>query len=109
MTVKDRIQNLARRAAHGDNVAHLVTLAFASLVLLLTVLLVVELTGSSALSRARLGWQFLWTSNWDPVAEDFGALPFIYGTLVTSFLALLLAVPVGVGAALFLSELASRK
>jgi phosphate transport system permease protein len=100
------MHSLARRGARGDAAAHLVTLVFASLVLLVTVLLVVELTGSSALSRSRLGWQFLWTGNWDPVAEDFGALPFIYGTLVTSLLALLMAVPVGIGAALFLSELA---
>lgn len=104
--MKARIQDVARRAVRGDTLAHLVVLAFASLVLLVTVLLVVELFGSSALSRAKLGWQFLWTSNWDPVAEDFGALPFVYGTVVTSLLALLLAVPVGVGAALFLSELA---
>ncbi len=86
--------------------AHLVTLIFASSVLLVTVLLVVELFNSSAPSRMKLGWQFLWSTNWDPVAEDFGALPFIYGTVVTSFLALLIAVPMGVGAALFLSELA---
>ncbi len=107
--MKSRIHKLARHAVRGDAVAHLVTLAFASLVLLVTVLLVVELYQSSALSRARLGWQFLWTSNWDPVLEDFGALPFIYGTAVTSFLALLMAVPMGVGAALFLSELAPPK
>jgi len=43
---------------------------------------------------------------WDPVSEEFGALPFIYGTVVSSFLALLVAVPLGVGAAIFLSELA---
>ena len=47
-------------------------------------------------------------STWDPVAGDFGALPFIYGTLVTSALALLIAVPLGLGAAIFLAELAPR-
>ncbi len=46
---------------------------------------------------------------WDPVAEDFGALPFIFGTLVSSALALLIAVPLGIGVAIFLSELAPRK
>src|SRR6201999_4128025 len=45
-------------------------------------------------------------TNWDPTAEDFGALPFIYGTVLTSFIALLISVPLGVGAAIFLSELA---
>ena len=46
---------------------------------------------------------------WDPVAGDFGALPFIYGTVVTSLLALLIAVPLGLGAAIFLAELAPAK
>jgi phosphate transport system permease protein len=56
----------------------------------------------------RFGWAFVVTSNWDPVAEQFGALPFIFGTLASSLLALLLAVPLGLGAAIYLSELAPR-
>jgi phosphate transport system permease protein len=52
------------------------------------------------------GLRFLVTSTWDPVQEEFGALPFVYGTLVSSLLALLIAVPLGLGAAIFLSELA---
>jgi len=47
--------------------------------------------------------------NWDPVAGDFGALPFIYGTVVTSAIALFIAVPMGVGASIFLAELAPRR
>ena len=54
------------------------------------------------------GWGFVTGSSWDPVAEKFGALPFIYGTLMTSLLALVVAVPVGLGAAIFLAELAPR-
>jgi phosphate transport system permease protein len=54
----------------------------------------------------QFGWRFIVTSNWDPVAESFGALPFIYGTLVSSFLAMLIAVPLGIGAAIYLAELA---
>ncbi len=72
-------------------------------------LLVVELYGSSALTREKFGWGFLLSRNWDPVAEKFGALPFIYGTVVTSLVALLIAVPLGVGAAIFLAELAPPK
>ena len=101
-TVRERL----RRLRSGDQVAHLVTLIFASSVLLITVMLVVELYDSSALSRLQLGWHFLVSGSWDPVTGDFGALPFIYGTVVTSTVALLLAVPLGVGAAIFLSELA---
>jgi len=95
-----------RKLRGGDAVAHLVTLAAASSVLLITVLLVVELYGSSAPSRHKLGWGFLLSSHWDPVADNFGALPFIYGTVVTSLVALLIAVPLGLGAAIFLAELA---
>jgi phosphate transport system permease protein len=54
----------------------------------------------------QFGWSFIYTSNWDPVAESFGALPFIYGTLLSSLLAMLMAVPLGVGAAIYLAELA---
>ena len=98
-----------RRLHDGDAVAHLVTLIFASSVLLVTSLLVYELWVDSAFSRQEFGWGFLFTSTWDPVFENFGAWPFVYGTLVTSALALLLAVPVGLGAAIFLAELAPPK
>ena len=53
-----------------------------------------------------MGWAFLFSSQWDPVAEKFGALPFIYGTVITSVLALLISLPLGLGAAIFLAELA---
>jgi phosphate transport system permease protein len=52
----------------------------------------------------RYGFSFLTTSAWNPVENDYGALPMVYGTLVSSFIALLLAVPIGVGTAVFLSE-----
>lgn len=97
---------LLRRLRSGDEIAHLITLLFAASVILVTSLLVYELWVNSALSRHRFGWAFFVTRVWDPIFEQFGALPFIYGTLVTSFLALLIAVPLGVGAALFLAELA---
>src|SRR5262245_41265761 len=54
------------------------------------------------------GLQFLYTSVWDPVAERFGAVPFIYGTVVSSLLALLISVPLGLGAAIYLAELAPQ-
>src|SRR5207248_955102 len=55
------------------------------------------------------GFSFLWGRTWDPVTNKFGALPFIYGTVITSFLALLISVPLGVGAAIYLAELAAPK
>lgn len=102
----DRWRGVWRRLRSGDAIAHAVTLVVASSVLLVTVLLVAELYGSSALSRAKFGWSFLFTRTWDPIGAQFGALPFVWGTVVTSLLALLIAVPVGVGAAIFLAELA---
>jgi phosphate transport system permease protein len=90
----------------GDEVAHLVTFLFAACILLLTAFLVWELWVQSAESRAKFGFHFLFTSNWDPVSGDFGALPFIYGTVVTSVVALIISTPLGVGAAIFLAELA---
>jgi phosphate transport system permease protein len=78
-------------------------------ILLITALLVYELFINSAESRSKFGWTFLITSTWDPVNNQFGALPFIYGTLVSSALALLIGIPLGVGAAIFLAELAPPK
>jgi phosphate transport system permease protein len=77
-------------------------------VLAITAVITYELCRNSQLSIARFGWSFLWGTTWDPIAEQFGALPFLYGTLVTSAVALLIAVPMGLGVAVFLSELAPR-
>src|SRR5579872_2621004 len=90
----------------GDQIAHLVTFLFAASVFLVTVFLVYELWVHSALSRHKFGFSFLTGRVWDPVADQFGASPFIYGTILTSVLALVISVPLGVGAAIFLSELA---
>jgi len=97
------------RLRNGDEIAHLITLVFASSILLITTMLVWELWVNCHLSRALFGWAFFRTSTWDPVFNNFGALPFIYGTLVTSVLSLILAVPLGLAAAIFLSELAPRR
>src|SRR5216683_161466 len=94
------------RLRNGDEVAHLITLIFAAAILLIAGLLVLELFRSSGEARHKFGWVFFFTSKWDPVAGQFGALPFIYGTLITAAVALVLSVPLGLGAAIFLSELA---
>ncbi len=101
-----RAQSFQQRLKAGDDLAYLVTLAAASSIVLITGLLVWELFKNSAVSRHQFGWSFLTTSTWDPVAGQFGALPFIYGTVVTSTLALAIGIPLGVGAAIFLAELA---
>jgi len=97
------------RLRRGDEVAYTLTLTCALSILAITALLVFELYTNSAETRHKFGWSFLSTSVWDPVAGEFGALPFIYGTVVTSALALLIGIPLGVGAAIFLAELAPAK
>ncbi|HEY6442070.1 MAG TPA: phosphate ABC transporter permease subunit PstC [Candidatus Acidoferrales bacterium] len=99
---------LLRRLAIGDEVAHLVTLIFAFSIILITSLLVYQLWLESASSRHQFGWHFWVSRTWDPVFEHFGAAPFIYGTLVTSAISLTIALPLGLAAAVFLSELAPR-
>ncbi len=69
------------------------------------VLIVYELVAGSALSWHAFGFKFLVGSDWNPVTESFGALPFIYGTLVSSLLALVIAVPLAVGVAVFTTEM----
>src|ERR1700689_4487210 len=102
-------RSFLRRLTDGDEIAHLITLVFAASILLVTALLVYRLWVDSSAARHAFGWHFFFTSTWDPVSGDFGALPFIFGTLVTSALALIIAVPLGLGAAIFLAELAPRR
>jgi len=64
-----------------------------------------QLTISSSLSLHKFGVGFFFRSAWDPVNGNFGALPFIFGTLVTSFLALLISVPLAIGVAVFITEM----
>jgi phosphate transport system permease protein len=97
------------RMREGDEIARMITFLFAASVVLVTLLLVFELWQGSALPRHKFGFHFFVTSVWDPIFDQFGALPFIYGTLVTSGVALLLAVPLGIGAAIFLAELAPAR
>jgi phosphate transport system permease protein len=101
--------NIAKRRFGGDEVAYGFTLAFALAILGITILLVWELWVKSAASREAFGFGFVTSSMWNPVTNKFGALPFIYGTVITSFVALLISVPLGVGAAIYLSELARPK
>jgi phosphate transport system permease protein len=100
---------LFRRLRSGDEIARLITLVFALVVVAIVVVLVSQLWMNSAEARHHFGLTFFWTTTWDPVFSHFGALPFVFGTLVTSALGLLIAVPLGLGAAIFLAELAPRR
>jgi phosphate transport system permease protein len=105
-------QSVAARMAppsrFGDKAFEWLTLGMALVVILLVFLIGWQLARGSSAAIQKFGFRFLTTSTWDPVAEQFGALPFIYGTVVSSLIALLIAVPLSVGTAVYLTELAPR-
>jgi phosphate transport system permease protein len=96
---------MARSAKTGDLGFRLGTGAFALVLVLIVCAIGYELTRQSMLSIEKFGFGFWRTEVWDPVAGEFGALPFIWGTLYSSILALVLATPIALGIAVFISEL----
>lgn len=96
------------RAQLGDRLFRFVATSFGAVVFVIILWIGFGLYRQSALTRDRFGWSMLFTSTWDVPHQIYGALPFIYGTIVTSVIALVIAVPIGVGAALFLTEIAPR-
>ncbi len=94
------------RARLGDRLFRGVTFLLAAAVVLLLALMTLKLFEAARPAIEAFGVAFLYGADWDPVAESYGALPFIYGTLVSSALALLIAVPLSLGVAVFLAELA---
>jgi len=93
----------------GDRAFKLATGSFAALVLALPLVMIALLYSASRPAIEKFGPGFLTGTTWDPVREEFGALPFIWGTVVSSLIALLIAVPVSLGVAIFLSELCPQK
>jgi phosphate transport system permease protein len=83
-------------------------LACAMGVLGLLALIVYELVMGSQLSWHAFGWSFFWGRDWNPVEDHYGALPFVYGTLVSSLLALIIAVPLSIGVAVFTTEMCPK-
>ena len=101
------LERVRRAWQHGDRLYRFLLAAAALLVIALVVGIGYELWQNSVLARQAFGWKFLVTSEWDPaLSETFGALPFILGTLITSTIALLIAIPLGIGTAVFLAEIA---
>ncbi len=93
----------------SDGVFRAVITACGLAVLGVLVLIVYELVVRSSLSWHAFGLKFFAASDWDPVSEQFGALPFIYGTLVSSLVALVIAVPISIGVAVFTTEMCPKK
>jgi len=95
-------------AKHDDKLFRLSTGIVAASVLLIVAGIAATLIQGSWLSLRQFGFGFWRTRTWDPVAGQFGALPFIWGTLYSSLLALLLSTPIALGIAVFLAELSPR-
>jgi phosphate transport system permease protein len=96
------------RANHGDRVFKGLLTVAALAVPILLAFLVFELWDGARMAIGQFGFDFVTTSVWDPVAERFGALPLIFGTLISSLLALLIAVPLSLGVAIYLTEFAPK-
>src|SRR5215467_8530108 len=105
-TIRPAQAEMSPPSRFGDKAFEWLTLAMAFAVVVLIILVGWELWSGSLLAMKKFGVRFLVTSTWDPVAEQFGALPFIYGTLVSSLIALIIAVPLGIATAAYLTELA---
>jgi phosphate transport system permease protein len=93
----------------GDAVFKWATLLFAASIPLFFFGIFLMLVANSWLSMKTFGFGFIFGTVWDPVRSQYGALPFIYGTLVSSFLALVIAVPLGLGCAVYFSEISCSK
>jgi len=108
---RGRLGGLWRHASSGevpDRIFQFVIVICGLAVLGILGLIIYELVVRSGLSWHTFGFRFFVGRDWDPVAEEFGALPFIYGTLVSSLLALLIAVPLAIGVAVFTTEMCPR-
>ena len=104
--VKNR--QISRRTGFSDKIFSNVTIIFALVIVAILIGLVIVLVTGAMPAITRFGFSFFTSSTWDPVKEVFGALPAIYGTLLSSLIGLLIAVPISLGAAIFLVELSPK-
>ena len=95
---------LSETGSTGDAIFRLILFLSVLLVLVILVAMIVNMAANSVLSIRAFGFSFLTGRTWNPVSGQFGALPFVYGTIVSSLLGLLIAVPLSIGVAIFLVE-----
>ncbi|HEY8256529.1 MAG TPA: phosphate ABC transporter permease subunit PstC [Gemmatimonadales bacterium] len=95
-------------SSYGDRIFKLILAAGAIVIPVLLAFLVFELWTGARLAIDKFGFQFVTNSSWDPVAEEFGAFPLIFGTLISSLIALVIAVPLSLGVAIYLTEFAPK-
>jgi phosphate transport system permease protein len=100
--IRDKSSRWADTAFHGA------MLACGLAVLVLVGVIIYELVTKGGLAWHAFGWKFFFSRDWDPVNNQFGALPFVYGTIVSSILALIISVPLAIGVAVFITEMSPR-
>lgn len=105
----EKHRKLPLRTRLADKSFRVLMLACASSVLGVVALILMELISQSRLAQQKFGLHFFVTTTWDPVAGNFGAAPFIYGTVVSSFAALVIAVPLAVGLAVYITEMCPKQ
>ena len=93
------------RARWADALFRMILTVFGFVIVLFVAAIAMKLLVSALPAIQKFGLSFLWTSRWDPVHGVFGALPFLYGTLVSSAIALIIGVPISLGVAIYLAEL----
>jgi phosphate transport system permease protein len=110
--VGDPARVIPRRSSRGSRIAdlgfHGLVWLCSAAVLAIVGFILIQLIDGSKLSLQQFGWKFFTGSDWDPVNGNFGAVPFIYGTLVSSLVALVIAVPLSMGVAVFITEMCPR-
>jgi len=106
--MEERLDNSQTRK-NGDALFRGITLFFALSIIFILLTMTAEMLSESLPSIRRFGWRFISGSNWDAVQGEFAALPYLYGSVVSSLLAILLATPLSVGTALFITELAPAR
>jgi len=97
------------RRLNGDLIFRTITTIFAFSILIILAIMLVEMTVESLPSLRKFGWRFIIGREWDAVQGIFGALPYLYGSVVSSVLALLLATPLSIGAAIFITEICPKR
>ena len=105
---REAIPLAEKKKLSGDAVFKGIIMVLAAGIILILLVMIVEMIRESLPAIRKFGWRFIVSREWDAVQGEFGALDFLYGSVVSSVLALLLATPLSVGAALFITDIAPR-
>ena len=99
---------VSRTGSGGDRIFKVITATFAGAILIILLVMIYEMAKESIPAIAKTQWKFLSGSEWNVVQDEFGALPFLYGSVLSSTLAILVATPLSVATALFITEVAPK-